>query len=165
MAGYGDDADFTAKLAEWGLTLPAAAPSLAVLRQIGSDYVDAAYEPRLQCSRRAEGFDQDRAWPRSGHSQGGKAVPEGLIPQAWVTASYRAAYREAAEAGWATSGRDPSRLTKREKVEGIEREFFGVGEGGARGNVAPGFNMDARIDGMLTPWLCDASGAPGWAWA
>ena len=41
MAGYGDDTGFAAWLADAGLSLPVGAPLPAVLRQRGSDYLDA----------------------------------------------------------------------------------------------------------------------------
>lgn len=153
MAGYGSDPDFTAWLTANGLSLPVGAPTPAILRQIGSDYVDGAYEPRLQCSQRTGGFAQDRAWPRTGHTVNCELVPDDFIPPAWINASYRAAYLQAVN-GFATGGTDPSRLTKREKVDVIEREFFAAGEGSAQGNAAPGFAVDPLIDGWVSLWLC-----------
>lgn len=158
MAGYGTDQGFTEWVAAQGLTLPADAQPVAVLRAIGSAYVDGAYEGRLQCSRRTDGFEQELAWPRTGHSVNGQAVPSDLIPTPWVHASYRAAYLQTTNAGWANSGRDPSRVTKREKVDVIEREFFASDEAGTTGNAAPGFNVDPLIDGMLSVWLCGDTG-------
>lgn len=154
MAGYGTDQGFTEYLAAHGLVLPDDAPLPATLRAIGSAYVDNAYEHRLQCSHRTGGFDQLLAWPRTGQSVNGQDVPSDLIPQAWINASYRAAFLQASQAGWATGGRDPSRVTKREKVDTIEREFFASGDAGAVGNAAPGFNVDPLIDGMVSMWLC-----------
>lgn len=150
---YGTDQGFNAWLAAQGLVLPTGAPTPAVLRQIGSNYIDAAYEWRLQCSKRTGGFNQDLAWPRSGHYVNGQAVPDDLIPQAWVNASYRAAYLQATQPGWATASTDPSRVTKREKVDVIEREFFAASDV-AQGNAAPGMPADGIIDGMIAPWLC-----------
>lgn len=151
---YGTDQGFTDYLAAQGLALPVDAPPAATLRAIGSGYVDAAYEHRLQCSRRTGGFEQLLAWPRTGQSVNGQDVPSDLIPQAWINASYRAAYLQATQEGWASGGRDPSRVTKREKVDVIEREFFADGQSGATGNAAPGFNVDPLIDGMVSMWLC-----------
>lgn len=155
MAGYGTDDGFATWLAASGLVLPDGAPAAAVLRQVGSDYVDAAYEHRLGCSRRTGGYDQERAWPRTGH----RDVPPDLIPLAWVNASYRAAYLNAVTPGWSTGGRDPGRITRREKVDSIEREFFGpdIMQGGA---TAPGMVADASINGMVLPWLCTAGRDP-----
>lgn len=154
MSGYGNDTDFQAWLTANGLALPIGAPSAAILRQIGSDYVDAAYEPRLQCSKRTGGFAQDRAWPRTGHVVNcDEAVPDNLIPQAWVNASYRAAYLQALN-GFTAGGYDPSRVTKREKVDVIEREFFAKGDGAPQANAAPGFPVDPMIDGWVSVWLC-----------
>lgn len=154
MAGYGDDTKFAEWLAANGLTLPGDAPSPAVLRHVGAEYVDAAYEHALSCSYRTGGFEQERAWPRTGHSVGTQSVPVDMIPVQWVNASYRAAYLEASGLRWATAGRDPSRLTKREKAEDVEREFFAMGEGMGTARAATGFNVDPLIDGWLSVWLC-----------
>jgi len=157
MAGYGNDTDFTTWLSANGLSLPSGSATPAILRQLGSDYVDGAYEPRLQCSSRTGGFSQERAWPRTGHTIGCESVPDDLIPQPWVNASYRAAYLQAVN-GFATGGGDPNRLTKREKADVLEREFFAVGEGALAGNAAPGFIVDPLIDGWLSVWLCPKRG-------
>lgn len=154
MAGYGDDQGFADWLAAQGLTLPADAPAPAVLRQIGSNYVDAAYEHRLGCSRRTGGFEQLLAWPRTGHSVNGETVPSDFIPPAWVNAAYRAAYLQATNPGWATSTNDPNRVTRREKVDVIEREFF---EGGGSTDVSAGMVGDALINGMVSVWLCSTA--------
>ena len=157
MAGYGDDTGFAAWLADAGLSLPVGAPLPAVLRQRGSDYLDATYGARLQCSAPTGGFDQERAWPRTGHLIYGAAVDPAAIPAAWVQASYRAAYRDAVAPGWATSSRDPSRMTKREKADVVEREFFEPGD--TKG--ASGANIDAMIEGLIGPFLCgDYGGLP-----
>lgn len=153
MAGYGSDDGFLAWLAGQDLALPAGAPAAAVLRQIGSDYVDSAYEARLQCSQRAGGFEQERAWPRAGHRVAGQAVPDALIPPAWVNASYRAAYLQAIKPGWATGARDPNRITRREQVDTISREFFAPGDAGGSA-AAAGAPSDAMINAMVLPLLC-----------
>lgn len=160
MAGYGSDVEFASYLAALGLALPSGSPTPAILRQIGSEYVDSAYEPRLQCSRRAGGFAQERAWPREGHKVNGQDVPDDLIPDAWVKASYRAAYLQATADNWATSGEDPNRIAKRERVEGaIDTEYFGPGD--VKGNAAAGFNVDPLIDGAVSVWLCPVDGRSG----
>lgn len=152
MTAYGTDEGFLAWLSGQGLELPDGAVP-AVLRQIGSAYIDAAYEARLQCSRRAGGFEQELAWPRSGHRVNSQAVPDTLIPPAWVNASYRAAYLEARSPGWATGSTDPNRITKREKVDVIEREFMTAADAGGSASAA-GMVADAIINGMVLPWLC-----------
>lgn len=154
MAGYGDDMAFAAWLADAGLSLPVGAPLPAVLRQRGSDYLDATYAARLDRSAPTGGFDQERAWPRTGHMVLGMAVGDADIPSAWVRASYRAAWREATTPGWATSSRDPSRMTKREKADVVEREFFEPGETAG----ASGANIDAMIEGLIGPFLCGEYG-------
>ena len=154
MAGYGDDTGFAAYLAAAGIALPVGAPLPAVLRQRGSDYLDATYGARLMCSAPTGGFDQERAWPRTGHLIYGAAIDDTAIPAAWVQASYRAAYREASTPGWATSSRDPSRMTKREKADVAEREFFDAKTTAG----AAGANIDAMIEGLIGPFLCAVSG-------
>ena len=154
MAAYGTDDGLQAWLTAQGLALPPGATP-ATLRAIGSAYVDAAYEARLQCSHRAGGFEQELAWPRAGHRVNGQPVPEDLIPPAWINASYRAAYLQAITPGWATGSTDPNRITKREKVDVIEREFFAAADAGG-GASAAGMASDAIINGMVLPWLCSS---------
>lgn len=156
MAGYGSDGEFATWLTGQGLTLPPGAPAPAVLRQRGGDYLDATYEPMLQCSRRASGFSQERAWPRIGHMVNGEVVDG--VPQPWVLASYRAAWLEASSPGWASGSINPNRIVKRQKVDVIEREFFGpadVAEGAAAGVLG---NVDDKIHGMVSLLLCPAVG-------
>lgn len=165
MSGYGDDTGLDAWLSANGLALPVGAPAKGVLRQIGSDYLDGAYEARLSCSRRTGGLAQERAFPRSGHSVGGETLPDDLIPQAWVNASYRAAYLHATQPGWAQSGTAPGERVKREKVGPIDTEYFGPSEG-AQANAAMGFNVDPLIDGWVSLLLCpELSGDFAGLWA
>lgn len=154
MAGYGSDQEFSAWLAAQGLTLPVGAPTPAVLRQIGADYVDAAYCHLLMCSQKTGGWEQERQWPRTNHRINGQMLPDDLIPQAWINASYRAAYLQATNPGWATNQVTPGRVTKRERVDTIEREFFDQSQAGGGASTAPGFPSDAVINGLVLPFLC-----------
>lgn len=155
MAAYGTDDGLQAWLTAQGLSLPAGATH-ETLREIGSAYIDAAYEAKLQCSRRAGGFEQALAWPRAGHRVNGQPVPGDLIPSAWINASYRAAYLEAISPGWATGSADPNRITRREQVDAISREFFAPGEAGGAASAA-GIASDAIINGMVLPFLCSSA--------
>lgn len=161
MAAYGSDIGFNTWLSGQGITLPATAPSVSVIRAIGSAYVDGAYEPRLFCSKRTGGYNQDLAWPRTGAQFGSENLPDDLIPQPWINAAYRAGYLNVIKKGWATGGVDPSRMVKKQKAGQVEREFFGAGEGGVTGNAAAGFNVDPLIDGWLSVWLCDTASETG----
>ena len=152
MTSYGDDEGFIEWLAAQGLPSPAGDP--AVLRQIGSNYIDAAYGYKLTCSRRTGGWEQELEFPRTGHVIGGQALPPDLIPNAWVVASYRAAYLEDMTPGWATAQITPGRVTKRERVDSIEREFFNQEDAGGGAASAPGFPSDAVINGLVLPFLC-----------
>lgn len=153
MAGYGSDEEFQAWLASQGFVLPPGSPCAGTLRQIGADYVDSAYGHLLMCSQKTGGWNQEREWPRTGHRINGELVPDDLIPQPWVNASYRAGYLQATIPGWATRSVDSTRQTRREKVDVIEREFFSAEEA-AGSSVAPGMPSDAAINGMVLPWLC-----------
>jgi hypothetical protein len=150
---YGTDEGFATWLASQGLTLPVGAPLPAVLRAIGSSYVDSAYGWKLACSQKTGGFSQELEWPRVNHTVNGELVPDDLIPPAWINASYRAGYLTAVTPGWATTGTDGSRQTKREKVDVVEREFFAASEA-AGSDVAPGMPSDSIINGMVAMWLC-----------
>lgn len=155
---YGTDDGLTAWVNAQGLTLPEGA-NLTALRTVGSAYVDGAYEHRLACSSRTGGFTQEMAWPRSGHYINGQEVPPDLIPPAWINASYRAAYLQATQPGWATGSTNPNRVTKREKVDTIEREFFAASDT-AQADVAAGMNADGIINGMVSIWLCPKTRNP-----
>ena len=156
MAHYGTEADFQAWLTANGFTLPAGADP-AVLLNVGSAYIDAAYGARLTCSQRTGGFQQELEWPRRGHVISGELVPDDLIPAPWINAVYRAAYLTSVTPGWATGSIDPNRVTKREKVDSIEREFMTANDRGVKVAAGSGVPTDALIDGMLTPWLCSTS--------
>lgn len=160
MSGYGTDEAFADWLTSNGFTLPQGAPSPAILRQRGSDYLDATYAGRLTCSSPSGGFEQERAWPRSGHVAGSQAFPSDVIPAAWVRASYRAAWLEANTPGWTTASIDPNRRTKREKADVLEREFFAPSETGTRESLG---NVDSVIDGMVAPLLCIDGSLGLWA--
>ena len=90
------------------------------------------------------------------HCSTGKCtpLPSDFIPPAWVQASYRAAYLQATQAGWATGSSDPNRKTKREKVDTIEREYFAADSLVGTADVAAGMPADGMINGMVQPWLC-----------
>lgn len=160
MAGYGTDQDFEAWLSGQGFELPGDAPDPSALRQIGSDYLDAAYEARLQCSAREGGWSQERAWPRVGHAVGAGEI-EG-IPRPWVLASYRAAWLEATQPGWATGTIDPTRSARREKVDVLEVEYFARVDSAATGSTTGGA-VDAMIEGMVAGLLCPKGRRPYFA--
>lgn len=153
MNAYGNNEEFTAWLTAQGLTLPVGANATA-LRTVGSAYIDGAYEHRLSCSSRAGGYLQELAWPRVSHYLNGQELPSDFIPPAWVQASYRAAFLQATNPGWATNSNDPNRKTKREKVDVIEREYFDASSLVGTADVAAGMPADGVINGMVSVWLC-----------
>ena len=108
MSGYGTDEGLTAWLAANGYTLPADAPTAAVLRERGSVYIDGAYGSRFSGTP-AGGFAQERAWPRTDAYAYGSAIGPDVVPAAVVQASYHAAYAEAVSPGSLSAHTRPGR--------------------------------------------------------
>lgn len=158
MAGYGNDATFQAFLDENGYTLPSGAPSLAVLRQRGSGWLDATYGARYRGTK--VDFDQERGWPRNDAVVEGQAVPNTVVPLAIITAGFMAAWAEASKPGSLSSGvSSTTGNVKRQKVGQIEREFFSasdvvVTDGPFDPNAPnPATKIIADIDNLVRPYL------------
>lgn len=152
MAGYGDDSAFAAWLAENGYSLPPGAPAPAVLRQRGSAYLDGL--PALTGSAFSGaptgGYDQERAFPRTGATAHGMPIPDNVIPSPIIHASYVAAFQEAKLPGSLAPVVTAGRQIKREKVEGaVEREYFQ----GAEGAVANAVPILPEVTGLIAPFL------------
>ena len=150
MAGYGDNGDFTAWLAENGYTLPAGAPSADVLRQRGSSYIDAVYGARFVGS--VVDPQQERQWPRDGAIVNGKAFPADVVPTAVIRASYQAALQEANSPGSLSVVGTASGAVKRVKVGQIEKEYQTADSDGTASGITP---LISLVDGMLAPFLRD----------
>ena len=114
MAGYGDDTGFNAWLTDNGYTLPAGSPLPAVLRNRGSQYIDAVYGSRFLGS--VVDAEQERQWPREGAIVNGKLLPANIVPAAVISASYYAACQEAVSPGSLSVVGTSSSAVKRVKV-------------------------------------------------
>lgn len=158
MAGYGDDSAFTAWLAANGYELPEAAPTPAILRQRGAAYVDGLYGPRAR-GVPAGGYAQERAWPRTGATAYGSAIPDDIIPDAWVQASYHAALYEAENPGGLAVVATGAGAIKREKTGPLETEYF-EGSGNAATDATP---ILSAVEGLVAPFVIpdDADGCVG----
>jgi hypothetical protein len=148
-------------LAANGYTLPVGAPAPAVLRQRGSAYIDATYGARFK-GVPTGGPDQDRAWPRTGATVFGTMLATSVVPLTVINASYLAAWVEGQKAGSLSGGAsNGTGVVKRQKVEGIEREFFEAKqqEGELYDPLAPSGSTKIipDIDNALKPYL-DLSG-------
>lgn len=149
MAGYGTDEGFAAFLEAMGYELPNDAPEPAVLRQRASTYLDGQYEPKFPGSR-AGGYEQARAWPRSGaETVYGDAIPSDAVPNAIIEASCHAAYYEALNPGALSVAATIAGAVKREKVDSLEVEYFG-GSGSVSEAATPVMNA---VEGLLAPFL------------
>lgn len=158
MAGYGDDTGFAAYIAALGYTLPSGAPASAVLRQRGSDYLDALYNaPVDPKAPRFSGYPtdplvQERAYPRTGATAYGSAVASDVIPTAIINASYAAAWHEASNPGSLAVSASAAGVVRREKVDVLETEYFP-----ASGNVIADSTIRiAAVEGLVAPFLCRA---------
>lgn len=148
MAGYGDDTGFATWLADNGYALPEAAPDPAILRQRGSAYLDGLYGAQFSGTPTA-GFDQERAWPRTGAEARGASIPDDIIPGAIVRASYAAALHEAHNPGSLSVAASASGAVKREKVASLEVEYFeGSGDAAADATVRL-----SSVEGLIAPFL------------
>lgn len=154
MAGYGDDAGFTAWLGDNGYALPTepGTPSAAILRNRGSNYIDAVYGSRFVGSVVDAG--QERQWPREGAIVNGKLMPSNVIPAAVINASYQAALQEANEPGSLSVVGSASSAVKREKVGSLEVEYSNAQSDGTASSITP---LISIVDGMLAPFLKDDS--------
>lgn len=150
MAGYGDDAGFAAWMAENGYVLPGDAPSPAILRNRGSQYIDAVYGSRFV--GRVADYDQERAWPRTGAIVNGARLPSDAVPKAVIFASYFAALEEANNPGSLQVTGSSASMVKREKVGPLEVEYQSVANDGTAVGITP---LISIVDGMLAPFLCD----------
>ena len=148
MSGYGSDSGFAAWLTDNGYALPDAAPDPAILRQRGSAYLDALYGAQFSGTPTA-GFDQERAWPRTGAEARGASIPDDIIPVAIDQASYAAAWHEANNLGSLSVSASAAKSVKRKKIDVIETEFF-EGSGDA---VADSTVRLSAVEGLVAPFL------------
>lgn len=148
MAGYGDDAGLATWLTDNGYQLPGTAPSPAVLRNRGSQYIDAVYGSRFLGSVVDAG--QERQWPREGAIVNGKLLPSNVVPAAVINASYEAAYQEATAPGSLSVVGSASSAVVREKVGQIEVQYASAQSDGTAGSITP---LISLVDGMLAPFL------------
>jgi hypothetical protein len=150
MAGYGTDSGFDAWLNDNGYTLPGDAPAPAVLRERGSQYIDALYGSRFAGAILS--VEQERQWPRESVIIGGKLVPPDLVPGAVINASYLAAYQEATSPGSLSAVGSAASAVTREKVGQIEVQYASGQSDGTAMSITP---LMSTVDGMLRPFLLD----------
>lgn len=163
MAGYGDDAGFTAWLTDNGYALPDDAPAVAVLRQRGSVYVDGLYGTQDVTRLRfpgapTDGVSQDRAWPRTGAMVFGVQVDPATIPAAVTEASYFAGLQEATSPGTLSASASGAAQIKREKTDVLETEYFQGADGSVAAAAMTTFSF---IEGLLAPLLLPPLPVPG----
>lgn len=88
--------------------------------------------------RKTGGRLQALAWPRAGARDhcAGEDIPDDEIPVQVVNAAYELALAELQRPGASSPTVTPGRVVKRQKVEGIEREFFSATEGASISPIA-----------------------------
>lgn len=157
MAGYGTDDQLETWLADNGYTLPDDAPAPAVLRQRGSQYIDAVYGDRFIGNMVT--FDQERAWPRTGAAMRGVSIPSDAIPLAVVHASFFAAFEDAGNPGSLSATGSVSAGIVREKVGELEVQYAGAESDGTATSITP---LISIVDGMLAPYLRNTDSPSMW---
>jgi hypothetical protein len=150
MAGYSDDSTFNTWLTDNGYVLPVGAPAPAVLRQRGSQYIDAVYGARFLGS--VVDASQERQWPREGAIVNGKLLPSDVVPVAVINASFQAAFQEAVSPGSLSATGTSGSAVKREKIGPIETEYATASSDGSASSITP---LISIVDGMLAPFLRD----------
>lgn len=153
MAGYGSNETFAAWLTANGFTLPVGAPAPAVLRLRGSNYIDGAYGDRF-LGEPTGGLLQPRAWPRMGVP----GVPDNLVPDRVIEASYEAALQEAREPESLSVFGSAAQRVKRERVEGAVDVSYADDGGDLAADMTPVFTS---IEGLLKPFLRTEAPAVG----
>ncbi|AUX76404.1 DnaT-like ssDNA-binding protein [Sinorhizobium fredii] len=154
MAGYGDNAGFTAYAAAAGYVFPDGTSDgqKTAARQRGSLVIDR-YEPRFS-GRRTGGYTQERAWPRTGvTTYYGEALPSDTVPVAIVNASYEAAYLELTNPGSLSPVVTGTSTVKREKVGQLEVEYSTSTSTDIDQIVALATPVVTLIEGLLWPFL------------
>lgn len=124
MAGYGSNEAFRAYAADAGYIIPdgTSDADIAAARQRGSIVIDR-YEKKFSGARTG-GFNQERAWPRTGATTYyGEPIPSEVIPAAIVNASYEAAFLELTNPGSLLPVITPGGGVKREKIGQLEVEY------------------------------------------
>lgn len=157
MAGYGTDDQFQAWLTDNGYVLPDGAPVPAVLRQRGSQYIDAVYGDRFVGNLAS--FDQERAWPRIGASLRGASIPSDATPIAVIYASFFAAFEDANNPGSLSATGSAATGILREKVGELEVQYAGAQSDGTAFSITP---LISTVDGMLAPYLRSENTAGLW---
>jgi hypothetical protein len=121
----------------------------------GRDYIDGTYGARFAGTPTDP--DQINAWPRTGATVYGSSIAGSVVPLRVIHASYEAALIEIRKIGSLTKVVDPAKKVKRQKVEGMEREFF---EPGAGNIFAPDAPISTLIEGLLAPLIGPVAGLP-----
>lgn len=150
MAGYGSDQRFTDWMADNGYSTSGdGVLTVAQLRQRGSAYIDALYEPKFP-GQRTGGLEQERAFPRTGASAYGQTIGSDVIPLAVEHASYHAALQEDVSPGSLSVGVTAAGAVKRERIEGaVDIEYFeGSGDAAADATIRL-----SAVEGLLAPFF------------
>lgn len=150
MAGYGSDQRFTDWMADNGYSTSGdGVLTVAQLRQRGSAYIDALYEPKFP-GQRTGGLEQERAFPRTGASAYGQSIGADVVPLAVEHASYHAALQEDVNPGSLSVGVTAAGAVKRERIEGaVDIEYFeGSGDAAADATIRL-----SAVEGLLAPFF------------
>lgn len=152
MAGYGDKDAAQAYWTAAGYVVPNGTTDAQITAalQRGSLVIDR-YEHKFP-GRRTGGFQQERAWPRTGASTYyGEAIREADIPAAIINASYEAAFLELTNPSSLSPVVNGVEAIKREKIGQIETEYAIASSGTIGDLVAMSTPVVVTIEALL--WM------------
>ncbi|PSH68616.1 hypothetical protein CU102_12710 [Phyllobacterium brassicacearum] len=154
MAAYGTKEAFVQYATDHGYVFPegAADAQIAAAMLRGSLVIDR-YEPKFSGAR-TSGYDQARAWPRTGAvTYYSEKIPSDAIPAPIVNASYEAAFLELVTPGSLSPVVTTNSIAKREKVGELEVEFAVSSSSSSADVVAAATPVVTVIEGLLWQFM------------
>jgi hypothetical protein len=154
MAAYGTKEAFLQYAEDHGYVISGGTTDAQIVAAMlrGSLVIDR-YEPKFSGTRTG-GFDQERAWPRTGAvTYYGQAIPSDAVPQAVINASYEASFLELNTPGSLSPVVTGSSMTKREKVGELEVEYAVSANGSSADAVAAATPVVTMIEGLLWQFM------------
>ncbi|MBB3234434.1 DnaT-like ssDNA-binding protein [Phyllobacterium endophyticum] len=154
MAAYGTKEAFLQYAEDHGYVISGGTTDAQIVAAMlrGSLFIDR-YEPKFSGTRTG-GFDQERAWPRTGAvTYYGQAIPSDVVPQALIKASYEASFLELINPGILSPVVTGNSVTKREKVGELEVEYAVSGNSSSAEAVAAATPVVTMIEGLLWQFM------------
>lgn len=151
---YGSDAAFEAFIMELGLSLPASPPTSAMMRQLGSLYVDGTYGKDFTGT--VVSPTQENEWPRIGAFRGSTPLSSSDIPTPVEQAAYFAGWYAGTNPDAFFTAGTMTEVVKRETVGPLTTEYA-VSNLSAEELASALVVKIPFVDGLLSAFLIDRS--------